>query len=398
MAEESSTQAEQAEPAEQDAKVEATVKAGQAEETEQAAPKAEEGEPEPAAEPAAPEVRLTELVEAAGCAAKIAPGELSQVLADLPQQKDERLLVGFDTSDDSCVYDLGDGRALVANTDFFPPMVDDPYLFGQVAAANAMSDIYAMGGRPAFALNMLCFPNCLGIEVAGQILAGGAERCQLAGCTVAGGHSINDREPKYGLAVVGFVDVDKLVTNAGAQPGDALVLTKALGTGILTTAAKAGMLDAEGLAVATDSMITLNDAPLDAMEELGIEAHGLTDVTGFSLMGHACEMAEASGVTFEFDAGAVPVMARAREMAVMGLIPAGAYNNRAFFEPRVDMAEDVPLDLADVLFDPQTSGGLLISLPPEQAAALAKELADEGLPAAVVGRAVERGEFSVIVR
>ena len=344
------------------------------------------------------EVRLTELVEAAGCAAKIAPGELAQVLADLPRRQDEHLLVGFDTSDDSCVYDLGDGRAIVANVDFFPPMVDDPYLFGQIAATNAMSDIYAMGGTPSFALNMLCFPNCLGIEVAGQILAGGAERCQAAGCTIAGGHSINDREPKYGLAVIGFVDTEKLVTNAGAEAGDALVLTKALGTGILTTAAKAGMLDAAGLAVATDSMITLNDMPLLAIEELGLTPHGLTDVTGFSLMGHACEMAEASGVTFAFNAASIPVMAQAREMATLGLIPAGAYNNRAFFGPRVKISTDVPLDLEDVLFDPQTSGGLLISLPANQASTLAESLVEDGLPAAVVGQVLPKQEYSVFVR
>ena len=261
-------------------------------------------------------VRLTELVEAAGCAAKIAPGELAGVLADLPRVPSEKLLVGFDASDDACVWDLGDGRGLISTTDFFPPMVDDPFLFGQVAATNALSDVYAMGGSPALALNLLCFPNCLGIEVAGQILAGGAEVCSRAGCVVAGGHSINDHEPKYGLAVTGFVELGQLLANGG---------TKALGTGILTTAAKAELLDAAGLRVATDSMTTLNEAPLRLARELGVWPHAATDVTGFSLMGHSCEMAEASGVTLEVDAAAVPVMARAREMATLGLIPAGAY-------------------------------------------------------------------------
>ena len=170
-------------------------------------------------------IRLTELVEAAGCAAKIAPGELAGVLADLPRLAAPELVVGFDASDDACVWDLGDGRGLVATTDFFPPMVDDPFLFGQVAATNALSDVYAMGGTPALALNLLCFPNCLGIEVAGQILAGGAETCRRAGCVVAGGHSINDHEPKYGLAVTGFVALDRRLENGGAQVGDALVLT-----------------------------------------------------------------------------------------------------------------------------------------------------------------------------
>ena len=342
-------------------------------------------------------VRLTELVEAAGCAAKIAPGELAGVLADLPRLESERLLVGYDASDDACVWDLGDGRGLVATTDFFPPMVDDPFLFGQVAATNALSDVYAMGGRPALALNLLCFPNCLGIEVAGQILAGGAETCRRAGCVVAGGHSINDREPKYGLAVTGFVELDERLENGGAREGDALVLTKALGTGILTTAHKGGLLDDTGLTVATNSMTTLNEAPIRLARELGCWPHAATDVTGFSLMGHACEMAEASDVTLEIDAAAVPVMARAREMASLGLIPAGAYRNRDFFGPRASLSETLPLDLADVLFDPQTSGGLLLALPEGDAGRLADALREEGLPAAVIGRAVTRGEKSVVV-
>ncbi len=343
-------------------------------------------------------VRLTELVEAAGCAAKIAPGELAGVLSGLPRRDAPELVVGFDASDDACVWDLGDGRGLISTTDFFPPMVDDPFLFGQVAATNALSDVYAMGGRPALALNLLCFPNCLGIEVAGQILAGGAETCRRAGCVVAGGHSINDHEPKYGLAVTGFVALNERLENGGARVGDALVLTKALGTGVLTTAHKGGLLDDAGVRVATDSMTTLNEAPIRLARELGAWPHAATDVTGFSLMGHACEMAEASGVTLEIDAGAVPVMARAREMAALGLIPAGAYRNRDFFGPRVALAEAQPLDLADVHFDPQTSGGLLLALGERDAERLVGGLRDEGLPAAVIGRAVARGEKSVVVR
>ncbi|WP_321973718.1 selenide, water dikinase SelD [Paratractidigestivibacter sp.] len=333
-------------------------------------------------------VKLTELVEAAGCAAKLAPGYLSQVLADLPRVDDPRLLVGFDASDDAYVYDLGDGRGLVGTTDFFPPMVDDPFLFGQVAAANALSDVWAMGGRPALALNLLCFPNCLGIEIAGQILAGGADKCREAGVIVAGGHSINDHEPKFGLAVTGFVPLDRMLANAGAREGDALVLTKALGTGILTTAYKAQLLDEAGVKVATDSMITLNKYGAEALD--GFDVHAATDVTGFSLMGHSCEMAEASGVTLQIRAAEVPVMARAREMAQMGLIPAGAYRNRDFFGPRVEMGGDVPLDLADVLFDPQTSGGLLVALPQVDAETYVGRLRELGQPAAIVGRAAER--------
>lgn len=329
-------------------------------------------------------VRLTELVEAAGCAAKLPPGSLAKVLSELPRLADDRLLVGFDASDDACVYDLGDGRGLVATTDFFPPMVDDPFLFGQVAAANALSDVWAMGGTPTLALNLLCFPNCLGIEVAGQILAGGADKCREAGCIVAGGHSINDREPKYGLAVSGFVELDRLLANGTAREGDALVLTKALGTGILTTAHKAELLDDAGVKVATDSMITLNKVGAEALR--GLEAHACTDVTGFSLMGHSCEMAEASGLVIQIEAARVPVMARAREMACMGLIPAGAYRNRDFFGPRVRMDEAVPLDLSDVLFDPQTSGGLLVALPERDAQTYVGRLHEAGQPAQLVGR------------
>ena len=330
-------------------------------------------------------VRLTELVEAAGCAAKLSPGALAKVLGELPRLEDERLLVGFDASDDACVYDLGDGRGLVATTDFFPPMVDDPFLFGQIAATNALSDVWAMGGVPTLALNLLCFPNCLGIEVAGQILAGGADKCREAGCIVAGGHSINDHEPKFGLAVSGFVDLSQLLANGTACVGDALVLTKALGTGILTTAHKAGLLDDAGLKVATDSMITLNKVGAQALR--GLDAHACTDVTGFSLMGHACEMAEASDLVIEVEAGEVPLMAQARDMARMGLIPAGAYRNRDFFGPRVCMAKGVPLDLSDVLFDPQTSGGLLVALPERDARQLVGRLREAGQPAAVIGHA-----------
>ena len=340
-------------------------------------------------------VKLTELVEAAGCAAKLAPGYLSQVLSGLPRLDDPNLLVGFDASDDAYVYDLGDGRGLVGTTDFFPPMVDDPFLFGQVAAANALSDVWAMGGRPALALNLLCFPNCLGLEVAGQILAGGADKCREAGVIVAGGHSINDHEPKFGLAVTGFVELDRMLANAGARVGDSLVLTKALGTGVLTTAYKAQLLDEAGVKVATDSMITLNKYGAEALG--GLEAHAATDVTGFSLMGHGCEMAEASDVTLEFHADNVPVMARAREMAQMGLIPAGAYRNRDFFGPRVEMGADVPLDLSDVLFDPQTSGGLLVALPEDDAGTYVARLTERGQPAAVVGYVTPKQEKSVVV-
>lgn len=342
------------------------------------------------------DIKLTKLASCAGCGAKVGAGTLVQLLEGFRTHSDPRLLVGYDRSDDASVYYLDENTALVQTTDFFPPIVDDPFLYGQIAAANAISDVYAMGGEPKLALNLLCFPNCLGIEVAGQILAGGADRCQLAGCVVAGGHSINDHEPKYGLSVTGFVQLEGLLANAGAKVGDALVLTKALGTGVITTAYKGGLLDEIGVRVATDSMIRLNDT----VGRVGgdIVRHACTDVTGFSLMGHSCEMAEASGVTLRIDADAVPMLDGAREMARMGMLPAGAYRNRDFFGPRVQMGSDVPLDLADVLFDPQTSGGLLVSVDASQADALVSRLCDEGLPAAVIGQVAERGQKSVEVR
>ncbi|MED9984458.1 MAG: selenide, water dikinase SelD, partial [Collinsella sp.] len=226
----------------------------------------------------------------------MAPGALAQVLGDLPNVHNDNLLVGFDTSDDASVFRVGENLGLVQSIDFFPPMVDDPFLFGQIAAANSLSDIYAMGGRPSHAMNLLCIPSCLGIEVAGQILAGGADKCVEAGCSIAGGHTINDDEPKYGLSVSGFVALDRMLANSGARVGDVLLLTKAIGSGIITTAIKGELIEQDEAAAAAmfDSMRTLNEAPIRLAE--GLELHGCTDITGFGLIGHACEMAEGSGV------------------------------------------------------------------------------------------------------
>ena len=218
----------------------------------------------------------------------MAPGALAQVLGDLPNVHNDNLLVGFDTSDDASVFRVGENLGLVQSVDFFPPMVDDPFLFGQIAAANSLSDIYAMGGRPSHAMNLLCIPNCLGVEVAGQILAGGADKCVEAGCAIAGGHTINDDEPKYGLSVSGFVALDRMLANSGACVGDVLLLTKAVGSGIITTAIKGELIEQDEVAAMFDSMRTLNEAPIRLAE--GLELHGCTDVTGFGLIGHACEM------------------------------------------------------------------------------------------------------------
>lgn len=330
-------------------------------------------------------VRLTEHAKTSGCAAKFAPGALARVLGDMPNVADPDLLVGFDTSDDGCVYRVGENLGLVQSVDFFPPMVDDPFLFGQIAATNALSDIYAMGGAPSHALNLLCFPGCLGTEAAAEVLKGGAERCVAAGCAIAGGHSIADDVPKYGLSVTGFVPLDRMLTNAAARPGDVLLLTKAIGAGVLSTAIKGELIDQQSVEarVLYASMTTLNEAPIRLSE--GLEVHGCTDVTGFSLLGHSCEMAEASGVLVEIEASAVPLFDRVLEMARLGIVPAGTYRNREFFGPRVGLPEGLARGMEDALFDPQTSGGLLMALAPEDADELCRRMGDEGRLCARIG-------------
>ena len=314
----------------------------------------------------------------------MAPGALAQVLGELPNVPNENLLVGFDTADDASVFRVAENLGLVQSVDFFPPMVDDPFLFGQIAAANSLSDIYAMGGRPSHAMNLLCIPSCLGVEVAGEILAGGAGKCVEAGCTIAGGHTINDDEPKYGLSVSGFVALDRMLANSGARAGDALVLTKAVGSGIITTAIKGELIEERDAAAMFDSMRTLNEAPIRLSGDLDL--HGCTDITGFGLAGHACEMAEGSGVQVEIAAGAVPLFDQTLDMARLGIIPAGAYRNRDYFGPRVEVPAGLAAGLDDALFDPQTSGGLLISLAPTDAEELCRRLHAEGRLAAIVGR------------
>ena len=301
----------------------------------------------------------------------MAPGTLAQVLGDLPNVHNDNLLVGFDTSDDASVFRVGENLGLVQSIDFFPPMVDDPFLFGQIAAANSLSDIYAMGGRPSHAMNLLCIPSCLGVEVAGQILAGGADKCVEAGCSIAGGHTINDDEPKYGLAVTGFVRPDRVLTNSGARPGDVLLLTKPIGIGVLTTAQKAEMLSAEGRALAEELMTTLNKSARDAMVKYRV--HACTDVTGFGLLGHSYEMAQGSDVELELEVDAIDLIPEALEFANMGLLPAGMYRNRAFAEAGVDAGETA-LCRQDLLYDPQTAGGLLMAVDPADAEALHREL------------------------
>lgn len=317
------------------------------------------------------DIKLTKLANCAGCGAKVGAGTLARLLDGLPVHADSNLLVGFDKSDDAAVYRVSDELALVQTVDFFPPIADDPFLFGQIAAANALSDVYAMGGEPRIALNLLCVPKSMPDSAVHDLLRGGYSKVYEAGAVIAGGHSILDEEPKYGLCVTGFVHPNHILTNAGAQPGDVLFLTKPLGAGILTTAAKADLCPPDVLQAVYARMTTLNRAARDAMVQFRV--HACTDVTGFGLLGHALEMAQGSGVQIKLNVSALPIPSEALELARMGILPEGMYRNRKYAEPFV-MADSVPLEIQDALYDPQTSGGLLIAVDPNDADALAETM------------------------
>ncbi|MBR3561862.1 MAG: selenide, water dikinase SelD [Oscillospiraceae bacterium] len=317
------------------------------------------------------EVKLTKLAKCAGCGAKVGAGVLAQLLGDMKVLRDPNLLVGFDKSDDAAVYKVSDELALVQTLDFFPPIHDDPYTFGQIAATNALSDVYAMGGEPKLALNIMAVPKDMPPDAVHELLHGGYDKAYEAGAIIVGGHSILDNEPKYGLSVTGFVHPDKVLTNSGAQPGDVLLLTKPLGIGILTTAAKVDMASKESLALAVRLMTTLNKSARDAMVKYRV--HACTDVTGFSLMGHGLEMAQGSGAELHLNVDAIDLIGEAVDLARLGVLPEGMYRNRSFAEPYVDPG-DVELARQDVLYDPQTAGGLLIAVDPADADALFTEL------------------------
>ena len=317
------------------------------------------------------EVKLTKLAKCAGCGAKVGAGVLAQLLEGIKVHRDPNLLVGFDKSDDASVYKVTDDLALVQTVDFFPPIADDPYLFGQIAATNALSDVYAMGGEPRLCLNIMAIPESMPKEAVHQLLRGGYDKVYEAGALITGGHSILDDEPKYGLAVTGFVHPDKVLTNSGARPGDVLLLTKPLGIGTLTTAQKAEMLSPEGQALAEKLMTTLNKSARDAMVKYRV--HACTDVTGFGLLGHSYEMAQGSNVEIELHVADIDLIPEAVMLANMGLLPAGMYRNRTFAEGGVD-AGDTELCRQDLLYDPQTSGGLLMAVDPADADELYAEL------------------------
>jgi selenide,water dikinase len=311
--------------------------------------------------------KLTASTSAGGCASKLSPKILDRVLARIPRWPDPNVLVGFDTADDAGVYKLTPESALVQTVDFFSPVVDDPYTFGAIAAANALSDVYAMGGRPISALSILAWPAQGDPDHLEEIVKGGAEKIHEAGCTILGGHSVADNEIKFGYAVTGLIHPDRVKTNAGARPGDVLLLTKWIGTGVISTALKRGLAKEADVQGAEKSMLTLNRAACERMLEYDV--HGCTDVTGFGLIGHAREMALASKVTIEIDSRQVRYLPGALEYAAQGAIPGGLKNNRDFASSCVEGQSEFD----DLLYDPQTSGGLLISLPEKDAAELERK-------------------------
>ena len=341
------------------------------------------------------EVKLTKLANCAGCGAKVGAGTLAKMLEGFKTHSDSRLIVGYDKSDDASVYVLDDNTALIQTTDFFPPIVDDPYLYGKIAATNALSDVYAMGGEPKLALNILCAAEGITDDTIREILRGGYDAAYDAGAIITGGHTIKGAEPIYGLAVTGFVHPQKVLTNSNAKPGDVLILTKPLGVGIITTGAKADMVEKNVMDRIYAQMATLNKAARDIMVEYPV--HSCTDVTGFALMGHSFEMAQGSNCTIHIQVDKVPYHAEALELASMGLIPAGAYRNRAYAEAGVAVRGSISLAMQDILYDPQTSGGLLFAIPEEDADACLAQLKQTIPNAASIGYVTEKEDFYIIL-
>ena len=332
------------------------------------------------------EINLTALVKAGGCASKLSPAILDQVLSRVPRFTDPNVLVGFETSDDAGVYRLTDDLALVQTIDFFTPIVDDPYTFGAIAATNAVSDIYAMGGRPICAVSVVTWPAKGDLDALTCILTGGAEKMREAACPILGGHSVSDEEPKFGYAVSGLIHPDRILANTGARPGDTLIFTKRIGTGVISTALKRGIADPSHVAASIESMTTLNRAACEAL--LDLDVHAVTDVTGFGLIGHAREMAMGSKVTLVIDPSAIRFLPGALDYARQGAVPGGQKNNYEFASCVVEKRIDLAPEIETLLYDPQTAGGLLISLADRDAGRLL-----ERVPAAYrLGRVKERGD------
>ena len=329
-----------------------------------------------------------------GCTAKLGAGILSRVLEQLPRgPENPNLLVGYDSKDDAAVYKISEDTAFVQTLDFFPPMVDDPYIFGKIAATNALSDIYAMGVEVKTALNIVCFPEKMDLNILGEIMRGGAEKVIEAGGTLAGGHSIADTDVKYGLSVTGIVHPDKIYTNNGARPGDALILTKRLGVGIICTANRVGESSAEAMEAVIESMTTLNKYAAECCKTF--EIHACTDVTGFSFLGHLHEMMDGRNSCHIY-ADQMPIFEEALRHADEFLLTAAGQRNRNFTGPYVRF-ENISFAMEEILFDPQTSGGLLIALAKEDAPALLEQLQETGAPARIVGEVTEKADIEILV-
>ncbi len=307
------------------------------------------------------------------------------------------MLIGFDTADDAGVYKMSPELALVQTIDFFTPVVDDPYTFGQIAAVNALSDVYAMGGRPISSLAMVCFPDKQDLQILGQILAGGLSKMIEAGCTVIGGHSVRDEEIKFGYAVTGSVHPDRILANSGAKVGDLLVLTKAIGTGVISTAIKQGKAEPAWIEAVTKSMTTLNKLAAEAAAELGADVHGATDITGFGLVGHAREIALASNVSLRLDSTKIPLLAGAVESVLAGCVPAGLKANREFAECAVEFDPKVEEMIKTLLFDPQTAGGLLLSISASASDRFLRTVRDRGEDATIVGDVLPPGTPLIMI-
>lgn len=343
-------------------------------------------------------IRLTQLTTSSGWAAKIGPKDLAKALENIPQMNHENLIVGYEKSDDAAVYKIDEHKAIIQTLDFFTPVVDDPYVFGEIAAANSLSDVYAMGGKPILAMNIVCFPNCLDMSVLGEILKGGQAKVQEAGALLVGGHSVEDNEPKYGLSVTGIVSPDKVLKNSGARPGDVLILTKPIGTGVLNTAIKGEVIEIEHYNEAIKVMSSLNKYAAEVFHDFTINA--ATDITGFGLVGHLVEMAKGSETTIEVFSGQVPIISGAIDYAAMGIIPAGMYNNRDYFEDDVHYANEKIKNtpLCDLLYDPQTSGGLLLSLPEKDGGKMVEALKKNGcLSYSIIGKVHDKKEKYLIM-
>jgi selenide,water dikinase len=341
------------------------------------------------AAPTLPPIRLTELTDCGGCAAKLGADLLADALSGLgAQAAPDELIAGLAPADDAAVYRISDDLAIIGTLDFFPPLVDDARTFGEIAAANALSDVFAMGGRVLFALSIAAFPEELPRDTLAAVFDGAASKVREAGGTLAGGHTIRDAEPKYGLAVIGAAHPDRLLRKGGAQAGDTLLLTKRLGTGLLVSGHRAAKVSEPEFDAAVDQMRTLNRAAADVLVAAGVR--GATDVTGFGLLGHALEMARASGTRFVFEAPTLPALPGAMALAAAGVETGGAAHNRRFVEPALALADGVPAELVTLAHDPQTSGGLLAAIPRAQLAAVEIALDDAGVEHWRVGR-VEEG-------